>query len=159
MRNGMVSAAGGRARRPLQLSPVRQQTIDAVRDGDVGGVGPQVVIVDQTWVQIPACARIAEVANHNGFLAPELAAGIARAKGVKRLGVRLGQWLSSADAQKLLALPDPASLKGIRDRAILSLLQCAGLRPPELASLDFSQIQPREGRWLLVDLHGKQGRM
>src|SRR6185437_13375646 len=33
-----------------------------------------------------------------GLLSPELAAGIRRVKGVKKLGVRLGNWLSSEEA-------------------------------------------------------------
>jgi integrase len=56
-------------------------------------------------------------------------------------------------------LPDLGTLKGTRDRAVLALLLGAGLRRSELASLDFGQIQQREGRWLLVDLDGKHGRI
>src|ERR1700682_4364671 len=110
-------------------------------------------------VRLSAIRRLALEAADNGLMAPELAAGVARAKGVKRVGVRLGHWLSSEDAQRLLALPDLATLKGTRDRAVLALLLGAGLRRSELAGLDFDQIQQREGRWLLVDLDGKHGRI
>jgi site-specific recombinase XerC len=110
-------------------------------------------------VRLSAIRRLAVEAADNGFLAPELAAGIARAKGVKRAGVRLGQWLSSERAQQLLDLPDRTTLKGTRDHAILALLLGAGLRRSELAALDFDQIQQREGRWLLADLSGKHGRI
>jgi len=110
-------------------------------------------------VRLSAIRRLALEAADNGFLAPQLAAGVARAKGVKRAGVRLGQWLSSERAQQLLDLPNTTTLKGVRDRAVLALLLGAGLRRSELASLDFDRIQQREGRWLLVDLNGKQGRI
>src|ERR1700686_1034909 len=73
-------------------------------------------------VRLSAIRRLALEAADNGLMAPELAAGGARAKGVKRLGVRLGHWLSSEDAQRLLALPDRATLKGTRDHAVLALL-------------------------------------
>ena len=92
-------------------------------------------------------------------MAPELAAGIARAKGAKRSGVRLGHWLTAEQAEQFLALPDLNTLKGIRDGAVLSLLLGAGLRRSELASLNFEHIQQRDGRWVIADLAGKQGRI
>ena len=106
-------------------------------------------------VRLSAIRRLALEAADNGFIAPELAAGVARAKGVRRAGVRIGQWLSSEDAPRLLNLPNVATLKGARDRAVIALLLGAGLRRSELSTLDLSQIQQREGRWLVVDLTGK----
>jgi site-specific recombinase XerD len=110
-------------------------------------------------VRLSAIRRLAFEATDNGLMAPEVAAGIARAKGAKRSGVRLGHWLTLEAAQQLLALPDVNTLKGTRDRAMLAVLLGAGLRRSELASLAFDQIQQREGRWLLVDLTGKRGRV
>jgi integrase len=55
----------------------------------------------------------------------------------------------------LLALPDPATLKGKRDRAILGLLIGCGLRRDELVRLTLEELQQREGRWVIVDLLGK----
>jgi site-specific recombinase XerD len=43
--------------------------------------------------------------------------------------------LTRAQAEKLLSLPDPTSLKGKRDRALLALFVSAGLRREELATL------------------------
>jgi integrase len=45
--------------------------------------------------------------------------------------------------------------KGKRDRAVLGLLLGCGLRRSELSALTFDHIQPREGRWVIVDLEGK----
>jgi integrase len=42
---------------------------------------------------------------------------------------------------------------------VLAILLGAGLRRAELASLDFEHIQERDGRWVIVDLAGKQGRI
>jgi integrase len=92
-------------------------------------------------------------------MAPELAAGISRAKGAKRSGVRLGHWLTAEQAEQFMALPDVKTIKGIRDSAVLAILLGAGLRRAELAALDFEQIQLRDGRWVIVDLAGKQGRI
>ena len=53
-------------------------------------------------------------------MAPELAAGIVRVKGAKQAGVRSGNWLTRDQAEDLLNAPDPTTLKGKRDRALLS---------------------------------------
>jgi site-specific recombinase XerC len=110
-------------------------------------------------VRLSAIRRLALEAADNGLLAPEIAAGIARAKGAKRAGVRLGHWLTADQARQLLALPDLTTIKGLRDSAVLALLLGAGLRRAELASLNSEHIQLRQGRWLIVDLNGKHGRI
>ena len=90
---------------------------------------------------------------------PELAAGIARVRGVPQHGVRVGNWLTKEQAEALLAAPDTSTLKGTRDRALLALLLGCGLRRNELATLSFGDIQQRDGRWAIVDLKGKHGRI
>src|SRR5689334_10558518 len=45
-------------------------------------------------VRLSAIRKLALEAADNGLLAPELAAGIVRVKGVKTIGVRVGNWLS-----------------------------------------------------------------
>src|SRR5438874_4008685 len=67
-------------------------------------------------VRITAVRKLAVEAADNGLLAPELAAGITRIKGVKSKGVRLGNWLSMRQAQALLNTPDTTTTKGLRDR-------------------------------------------
>lgn len=59
--------------------------------------------------------RLAYEAADNGLLSPELAAGIARVKGAKRIGVRLGNWLTADQGRNLLATPNVQTLKGRRD--------------------------------------------
>ena len=98
-------------------------------------------------------------AADNGLLAPELAAGIARVKSAKSTGIRVGNWLSLRQAQALLNAPDIATVKGLRDRAILAVLLGCGLRRSEVAALTFAHVQQRDGRWCIVDLVGKHGRV
>ena len=98
-------------------------------------------------------------AADNGLLAPELANGITRVKGVASKGVRLGNWLSVRQAQTLLNAPDITTTKGLRDRAILAVLLGCGLRRSEVAALTMGHIQQRDGRWCIVDLLGKHGRV
>src|SRR6202045_3538443 len=110
-------------------------------------------------VRITAVRKLAVEAADNGLLAPELANGIARVKGVASKGVRLGNWLSVRQAQALLNAPDATTAKGLRDRAILAVLLGCGLRRSEVAALTFSHVQQRDGRWCIVDLLGKHGRV
>jgi site-specific recombinase XerD len=106
-------------------------------------------------VRITAVRKLAVEATDNGLLAPELASGIARVKGVASKGVRLGNWLTVQQAQKLLNAPDATTPKGLRDRAILAVLLGCGLRRSEVAALTFRHIQQRDGRWCIVDLVGQ----
>lgn len=109
--------------------------------------------------RLSAVKKLAAEAADNGFLAGETANGIARVKGAKMSGVRSGNWLTQDKAQALLDAPDLTTLKGLRDRALLAVLLGAGLRRSESAALEFSHIQQREGRWVIVDLVGKGGRV
>jgi site-specific recombinase XerD len=110
-------------------------------------------------VRLSAIRKLAVEAADNGLLDPDLAAGIGRVKGAKRLGVRLGNWLTLQQAQSLLGAPDAATVKGKRDRAILAVLLGCALRRAELAGLTVEQIQQRDGRWVVADLVGKGGRV
>src|SRR6266849_1483402 len=110
-------------------------------------------------IRMSAIRKLAGEAVDNGLLAPELAAGIARVKSVKSVGIRTGNWLSLRQAQALLGAPDPSTTKGLRDRAIIAVLLGCGLRRSEVASLTFRHVQRRDGRWCIVDLKGKHGRI
>ncbi len=108
-------------------------------------------------VRLAAVRRLAYEAADAGLLSPELAAGIRRVKGAKKLGIRLGNWLSASEARALWQSPDAETLKGKRDRAIIAVLLGCGLQRRELADLTFDHLQRREDRWAIVDLVGKGG--
>jgi site-specific recombinase XerD len=110
-------------------------------------------------VRLSAIRKLAAEAADNGLMAPELAAGVGRVKGVKRLGMRIGNWLTARQAERLVNAPNVVTLKGKRDRAILALMIGAGLRRREVASLTVDHVQQREGRWVLVDIIGKGNRV
>ena len=121
---------------------------------EVRGLGSSSIIV-----RMSAIRKLAAEAADNGLLAPELAAGIFRVKSAKSVGIRTGNWLSARQAQMLLNAPDIATLRGLRDRAILAVLLGCGLRRSEVAALTFAHVQQRDGRWCIVDLVGKHGRI
>ena len=106
-------------------------------------------------VRLAAVRRLAYEAADTGLLSPELAAGIRRVKGAKKLGMRLGNWLTVAEARALWQLPNPHTVKGKRDRAMLAVLLGCGLRRSELINLELDHIQRREDHWAIVDLVGK----
>jgi integrase/recombinase XerD len=110
-------------------------------------------------VRITAVRKLAVEAADNGLLAPELASGITRVKGVASKGVRCGNWLSLNQAQTLLNTRDATTTKGLRDRAVLAVLLGCGLRRSEVAALTVGHVQQRDGRWCIVDLVGKHGRV
>jgi integrase len=71
--------------------------------------------------RLAAVRRLAYEAADTGLLSPELAGSIRRVKGAKKLGVRIGNWLTADEARRLLQTPDPDTLKGKLDRAILAI--------------------------------------
>src|SRR5580704_16132172 len=77
-------------------------------------------------VRLAAVRRLAYEAADTGLLSPELAAGIRRVKGAKKLGMRLGNWLTIPEARALWQLPNRHTVKGKRDRAMLAVLLGCG---------------------------------
>jgi site-specific recombinase XerD len=108
-------------------------------------------------VRLAAVRRFAYEAADTGLLSPELATGIRRVKGSKKLGIRLGNWLTANEARSLWQIPDTRTLKGKRDRAILAVLLGCGLRRSELTDLTLDHLQRREEHWAIIDLVGKGG--
>jgi Phage integrase family len=53
-------------------------------------------------LRLAAVRRVAYEAADSGLLSPELAAGIRRVKGVRRIGLRLGNWLTADQGRCLL---------------------------------------------------------
>src|SRR5215467_11200277 len=101
--------------------------------------------------------RLAREAADAGLLSPDLAAGIARVKGVKQLGQRSGNWLTQDQSSAVLRRARGQSIRAKRDCAMLAILFGCGLRRAELAGLETDDIQTRQGHWAIVDLIRKGG--
>ena len=102
--------------------------------------------------------RLAREMADNQLLDPAVASAVERVPGVERRGNRVGNWLTKEQANELLNAPDPATVIGKRDRAILALLIGCGLRRAELVALTVESIEQREARWVIPDLLGKGNR-
>jgi integrase len=108
-------------------------------------------------LRLAAVRRVAYEAADAGLLSPELAAGIRRVKGVRRLGVHLGNWLTADQGRRLLHADRPPTLRAVRDHAMLAMLIGCGLRRGELLTLTLDALQQREAHWVIADLVGKGG--
>jgi integrase len=110
-------------------------------------------------LRLAAVRRLAYEAADVGLLSPELAAGIRRVKGVRRIGVRLGNWLTPEQGRRLLDCATPSTARELRDHAMVAMLIGCGLRRAELLTLSLESVQQREEHWVIADLVGKGGHM
>ena len=91
-------------------------------------------------VRLAAVRRLASDAADSGLLSPELAAGIHRVKGVRKLGSRLGTWLTANEALAFWQSPDCRTLTGKRNRAMLAILLGCGLATPRARRADIREF-------------------
>jgi site-specific recombinase XerD len=106
-------------------------------------------------LRLAAVRRLAYEASDCGLLSPDLAAGIRRVKGAKRLGVRVGNWLTVEQGKKLLAVHFGKQLRDLRNHAVIAMLLGCGLRRAELVAVKIEDFELREDHWVLADLVGK----
>src|ERR1039458_525278 len=66
-------------------------------------------------LHLTASRRLADEATESGWLSSEMAIGVRRVKGVKRLGRRIGNWLTGDQAQELLNAASQSTMRGRRD--------------------------------------------
>jgi len=108
-------------------------------------------------LRLAAIRRLAYEAADCGLLSSDLAAGIRRVKGVKKHGMRIGNWLTADQGKRLLAAFGGEGLRSKRDYAMIAVLLGCGLRRAEVAGLAVEHIQQREEHWVIADLVGKGG--
>jgi len=109
--------------------------------------------------RLSAIRKLAGEAADNELISEAKANGIAKVKGIPARGVRTGNWLTHAQAQRLIKAPDLTRLKGIRDRAILSVMIGMALRRSEVVKLKFEHIQQENSRWVIRNLLSKGGKV
>ena len=135
--------------------PLSKPLVESWR-GNLLGRGLSVSSVNQ---RLSAVRLLFRQAAERGALSWEDTLQLCSVPNVKQGGQRLGKWLTEKEAGRLLSVPDPQTLLGVRDRAILALLVACGLRRDELVRLETRHLQIREERWVLLDLQGKGRRV
>ena len=108
--------------------------------------------------RLAAIRKLAKEAADNKLIDEAAAQTIGRVENIKRQGKKLGNWLTPKQADEMVAAPDVTTLKGKRDKAILAVMLGCGLRREEVVNLEVKHLQQREGRWVILDLHGKHNR-
>jgi integrase len=108
-------------------------------------------------LRLAAIRRLAYEAADCGLPSPDLAAGIRRVKGVKKHGMRLGNWLTADQGKRLLSAFGGEDLRGRRDYAMIAVPLGCGLRRAEVAGLTVEDVQQPEEHWVIADLAGKGG--
>jgi integrase len=101
-------------------------------------------------LRLAALRRLAYEAADCGLLSPDLVAAIRRVEGARRLGVRIGNWLTVAEGRRIIGAFGASTLEQRRNRAMIALSEGAAALKPEDIQLP--------GRTLGdADLNGKAG--
>ena len=105
--------------------------------------------------RLAAIRKLAVEAQRCGYVDSETAQAIVTVAGVSAKGRRLGRWLAWEEARTLVQAPNPHSIRGMRDRALLGVLVTCALRRGELSRMNCEHLVMRDGRWVFLDFKGK----
>jgi len=109
-------------------------------------------------LRLAAIRKLAREAVELQIWPEEVPAAFSSIKNIPQRGKRTGNWLSLEQSQQLINAPDVSTNIGLRDRALLAILIGCGIRRKELTKLTPSQLQLRDGRWVIADLVGKRNK-
>lgn len=109
---------------------------------------------------LAAVKRLSKEAAIQGHLDQDVAKAFAQIGGVKVAALKertkptARTRITPTAMRRLCDAPDPTTLKGLRDQALLATLASSALRVDELATLTIGQIMPQDGGYL-VRVRGK----
>ena len=104
---------------------------------------------------LSAVRKLAEEAHVRRLLSDAEYYGIGQLSPGKAHRTRKGTWMTLAQVEAFLKLPDRSTYWGKRDACLLAIMVGCGLRREEMAQLRWSHYQEREGRMCWVDFMGK----
>lgn len=112
------------------------------------------------YVKASIARRVAEMRSFGDFLVREkaLERNPFRSISAPRIPKRFPKYLTVAEVEALLAVPDTSTPLGLRDRAIIEVLYGAGLRVSELAALDVADVDTIQAQVRVVG-KGKKERV
>ncbi|MCB2160683.1 tyrosine-type recombinase/integrase [bacterium] len=117
--------------------------------------------VGEASINIRLCAikNLAREAADLGVWPESVTLAFSKVKKIPLRGTRHGIWLTLEQAQQLIDAPDVTRKKGLRDRAVLSVMLGCGLRRSEITSLRVDHIQKRSQTWVLANVLGKRNKI
>lgn len=104
-----------------------------------------------------AIRKLATEAEVRGLISPQELAQIQSVSTGRIYKPNTGIWLTVAQVQAFLALPDRRSWVGKRDACILSMMLGLGLRRAEMADITWDSYHERDGR-KCIHVYGKGGK-
>jgi integrase/recombinase XerD len=140
------------------LAFAEQAGIDRAEAIDLGTISGWLSRLAQEGLGARSAARhLSAVRGLMKFLLREgaLSADPTQLSARPRFGRRLPRTLSEVEVLRLLEAPDVTSLRGLRDRAMLSVTYAAGLRVSELVGLTPGDVDLKRG---IVSAFGKGGK-
>ena len=110
------------------------------------------------YVKASIARRMAELRSFGDFLVREdvLERNPFHTVGAPRIPKRLPQYLTTAELEVLLSVPDTSTPRGLRDRAIIEVLYAAGLRVSELVGLNVRDVDLAQAQVRVVGKGGKE---
>jgi len=140
------------------LAFAEQSGINRAEAVDLGTISGWLSRLSQDGLGARSAAR--HLSAVRGFMKFLLREGVLNADPTElsarpRFGRRLPRTLSESEVLELLAAPDISTLRGLRDRAMLSITYAAGLRVSELVGLTPGDVDLSRG---IVSAFGKGGK-
>jgi len=113
---------------------------------------------DLGYAKASLARRLAELRSFGDFLVLEgvLERNLFRLVRAPRVPKRLPQYLTVAEVEALLRVPDTSTPRGLRDRAIIEVLYGAGLRVSELAGMDVVDVDLAQAQVRVVGKGAKE---
>ena len=110
------------------------------------------------YVKASIARRVAELRAFGDYLVREevLEYNPFRMVSAPRIPKRLPHYLTIAELQALLAVPDTSTPLGLRDRAIVEVLYAAGLRVSELTGLNVADVDLVQAQVRVMGKGGKE---
>ena len=144
----LAALAAFAERRQRDVVALDRRDLDAfVRSLIAGGLSPR-----------SAARAVACVRGFYRFLAIERKSDVSVADDLRapRAWATLPKFLDLSEVDRLLAQPDVATPRGLRDKALIAVLYATGLRVTELISLRLTNLHLEEGYLVCLGKGGKE---
>ncbi|RLC66051.1 MAG: recombinase XerC [Chloroflexi bacterium] len=141
------------------LNYCRSQGVSALEQVDRPLLRCYLAELDEVgYAKASIARRVAELRSFGDFLLREgeVERNPFRLVSAPRIPKRLPQYLTVAEVEALLAVPDTSTPLGLRNRAIIEMLYSAGLRVSELVGLDVADVDLEQAQVCVMGKGNKE---